>query len=418
MNVAGSIKKETVNCEACSKPIHYFLGANAYSVICPSCGRIYDGSNGTLLNTNRKVTIPPKKLDIPIGTKGVLKKIPYQIIGYVKKKEKGANYFWNEYTLFNPFYGYAGLSVFNGHWIYFTEMNILPETLSTKAQMREDETTYDLYARYTAVVTEAVGEFPYNFTFEASRVDEYVYPPYMITSECTNTEYFWYKGEHISPQDIKEGFGIDTLPEQSGIGSIQPFFSKFSPNSLINIVILSILLIITIHLYFHYTANDEIVFHKEYIIDDSIVKKEIFTEPFDLKYGSKNLDIRISTNVDNSWMYSGVTLVNEYTGDVYDVDIEAEYYHGYTDGENWSEGNPWTSKVLSQIPEGRYHFVIFPDKQSTMSFARLEITATRDVSVPSNMIVVLFVILIFPIIYFYRRQNFENKRWSNSDYGE
>jgi len=33
-------------------------------------------------------------------------------------------------------------------------------------------------------------------------------------------------------------------------------------------------------------------------------------------------------------MYAGVTLVNDKTGESYEVDIEAEYYHGVQDGES------------------------------------------------------------------------------------
>lgn len=418
MNTTGTIKKETVNCEKCAKPFDYFLGANAYTVICPHCSTIYDGYTGTLVSKKKAIKPPLKKPDISLGTKGTLNGIPYLVIGYVKKKEKGSNYFWQEYTLFNPIHGYASLSVFNGHWNYFTEFHFIPVESTYKKVLELDGQNYDIYARYYAVTVEAAGEFPYDLSsFEMPSVEEYINPPYILTSEKTKTDYIWFKGEYIAPSDIKKAFNLEEVPEQIDIGSTQPFFSKFRSNSLINFLIFIISLLVALQLFFHFMSKEEIAFHKEYVVSDSTVRKEIYTEPFDLKYGTKNLDVRVLTNVDNNWMYSGITLVNEKTGDVYDVDIDIEYYHGYEDGESWSEGTNWNSKVLSQIPEGRYYFIIYPDKHPGMRYGKLELTATRDVPVTSNMFVVLVLLLIFPIIYFYRKQAFENKRWSNSDYG-
>jgi hypothetical protein len=165
-----------------------------------------------------------------------------------------------------------------------------------------------------------------------------------------------------------------------------------------------------------FAAKEEIVFEQTFNITDSLNKKEIYSKPFNLKYGTKNAEIKISTNIDNNWMYSAITLVNEKTGDLYDVDLEAEYYHGYEGGESWSEGSNWVSKVVSQIPEGTYYMIVYPDKPLNMASVYLTVSVIRDVYIFSNGLICIVLLGLFPAFYFYRKDSFEKKRWYNSNY--
>jgi hypothetical protein len=115
-------------------------------------------------------------------------------------------------------------------------------------------------------------------------------------------------------------------------------------------------------------------------------------------------------------MYTAITLVNETTGDIYDLDLEAEYYHGYDSDGPWSEGASWVSKVVSQVPEGKYFMSIFPQKPDNMQSVHLSISVKRDVFIFSNGIIVFILLALFPIYYYYRQSNFEKDRWYNSDY--
>ncbi len=53
---------------------------------------------------------------IPIGTKGKVDNIVYEVMGFVVKQEMKYKYSWREYLLFNPYKGYAFLSEYDGHW--------------------------------------------------------------------------------------------------------------------------------------------------------------------------------------------------------------------------------------------------------------------------------------------------------------
>lgn len=124
----------------------------------------------------------------------------------------------------------------------------------------------------------------------------------------------------------------------------------------------------------------------------------------------------MSSNVDNSWAYTAMTLVNEKTGETYDLDMEVEYYHGYEGGESWNEGSNKTYKFISSVPEGRYHLVIFPEKPFGYEPLILNITVERDVFVESNGLVLIIILGLYPAFFFLKSHWYEKSRWSKSDY--
>ncbi|MFX5714390.1 hypothetical protein ABTE40_21855, partial [Acinetobacter baumannii] len=57
----------------------------------------------------------------------------------------------------------------------------------------------------------------------------------------------------------------------------------------------------------------------------------------------------------NSWLYVSGELVNNDTGVSYSFDRSVEYYHGYDDGEYWTEGSNHESVLVPAVPAGRYY---------------------------------------------------------------
>ncbi len=411
----GPLQATACECQACNRSFNTYLGAQAYSSICPHCGSLHNSYNGILERTNDKVKVTTSALDIPIGTKGQLNGVEYYVVGYACKKESGTSYHWHEYTLISPLKGLAYLSQYDGHWIFLREVNAFPLPAGRAAHL--DSKTYDLFSKYKSKVVNAAGEFIYRFSAgETMWVQEYISPPEMISRESDGDNIVWLSGEYMQPADIKKAFLLKNIPPRKGIGMIQPFAGKFSSESLRRLVIFLAALWVISQVYFIRTAKEELAFMHVFGINDSLNRKEIYSNSFDLKYGTCNAEIKISTNIDNNWMYTAVTLVNEGTGDLYDLDLEAEYYHGYEGGESWAEGSSWVSQVVSQVPEGKYYMIIHPEKPTNMPVVNLNISVQRDVYVFSNGFIALLLLAIFPVFYFYRKRSFEAKRWYNSNY--
>ncbi|MCW3084010.1 MAG: hypothetical protein JWP12_1376 [Bacteroidetes bacterium] len=416
MEATNKILPVKKTCYKCNATFDSYLNSNAYSIICSDCGTLYTAYNGALAKTSDVVNKPAQPLDIPLGAQGTINKIPYVVVGYAYKKENGTSYFWHEYTLFNPVHGPAYLAQYEGHWTYLKEIKGLPIiTEGRTATYRDFE--YSLFSKYRAKLSTACGESIYQFSIsEIPAVEEYISPPFMITKEQTADNITWYIGEYIQPSEIKSTFTLTAIPDRVGTGMIQPYIGRFTTAAFRKVLIAVALIWGLSQFYFLMASKEEAVFSQSFGVTDSLNKKEVYSRPFQLKYGTANTEIKISTNIDNNWMYTGITLVNEKTGDLYDVDLEAEYYHGYTDGENWSEGENWVSKVVSQVPEGSYYMIIYPEKPTNMSYASITVSVTRDVYIFSNGLIALVVLAIFPIFYFYRKNRFEKNRWYNSDF--
>lgn len=405
----------TGTCKKCNKGIRLSLASSAYSFICPFCGSLYKCYNGELILTNQKANIPEKDFDIPLGTIGTIKGIRYQVIAYLNKKENGTIYYWHEYVLFNPVYGLAYLSQYDGHWTYLVETSSIPTVKGRVAS--QDGLSYDLFSKYKSKINSASGEFVYRFDVsEMPIIEEFVRPGFLLSKEVTDDVVTWYKGEYIVPKEIKEGFNLKSVPEAKGVGMIQPFMGKFKEEAFSRILVFILIFWSLAQFYFLMASKEEIVFDQSFFIVDSLNRKEIHSKTFDLNYGTCNAEIKIRTNISNNWFYSNATLVNEKTGDIYDVGLEAEYYYGYTDGESWSEGSSWVSKVVSQVPEGKYYMILTPEKPSDLTSVNATVTVTRDVFVISNGLIVLVLLGVYPAYYFYRKNKLEKERWYNSNF--
>ena len=55
-------------------------------------------------------------------------------------------------------------------------------------------------------------------------------------------------------------------------------------------------------------------------------------------------------------------MINETTGEEIYANKDIEYYHGYTDGENWTEGNTTEEFNICGVAAGKYHLAITPMK--------------------------------------------------------
>mgnify|MGYP003597156863 CR=1 FL=1 len=160
MNNNIFITKENVTCSNCGKLIQRFLGASVYIIICSYCEIAYYCYSGSLEKSTASFKKVYKTFDIPIGSKGTIKGIPYIVVGICRKKEKNSSNYWNEYLLFNPLKGYATLAEYNGHWNYVVELHSIP-TKVTAQEFTYEGNTYALYSTYGAQTPQAVGEFPF-----------------------------------------------------------------------------------------------------------------------------------------------------------------------------------------------------------------------------------------------------------------
>ena len=404
-------------CKFCNADIPRIIEGSALQVACSKCGCFHDGSWGPLLKSSKFESANNKAIEILLHAEGDINGVKYKVIGIIQRKSKGYNQYWNEFLLFNAEMGYSILTQYQGHWNLFRE-EIYFEKLERDPLAIAGGQYYKLYENYSATIVNAFGEFPFHINrSESTEVQEYINPPSCLVFEKSSIDAQFFKGEYLEPDVIKNAFALTAVPERIGVGINQPFLSSFSTSFFRRFLFVIGIALLGCQIFFHLSSSEEIVFSQRLNISDSINKKEFGTPSFNLSSGIDNVEVKLETAVDNNWTFVSVLLVNEETGDQYETNLEADYYHGYDGGESWSEGQSWASNIISSVPGGKYHLILNPIKPDNMLVSPVHITVTRDVSSWSNFFLVFLLLAIYPCYYFYRKNRFETKRWLNSDYG-
>jgi Domain of unknown function (DUF4178) len=381
---------------------------------CQKCGqyfRVHTGYHDKFL-----VSFTPA---IPLGTKGRINNVLYEVMGFAVKRERKYRYSWREYLLFNPEHGIAFLSEADGNWNFLKPYPKHPWSVSqTSEEPRIDKGKFALYAKYRAELLFASGEFFFDVieVTEKTHHYEHINPPYILNFEEGNTRLGAYLGEYISPDKVAAAFKLtkNKLPKKEHMGYTEPIAFSFDPASLFKITALTLLLATLFQIFFVNTAANKFIVSQDYNQADLGDQKMFSTKSFELTGGMKDVMVQVTAPISNDWFFAEYSLINETTGDELIFSKEIEYYSGTESGESWSEGANVGEAFLSSIPEGKYHINIYPEFSLTNH--QFSIAIHRDVNFYSNYIILLLLLLIFPIvIYFYWRSK-EVKRWADSDY--
>ena len=407
----------THTCEKCRSIISIRNPLYTQYCTCPSCGALcrYRKTIG-LVHKPKEI----KKLEpyIPLGSRGKIHGIEYEVMGAVKKYEAGSiSTNWIEYSLFNEETGFAFLSEYNGHFSYIKEFKSGSPYPYQNNELEYDGESYALFNDYSFDTISAAGEFHTNFDRFNTNAREFISPPEMLIAEkYGNKEITWYKGVHISRDEISNAFNVPAgkMPTRYGIGPLQPMRGYVNMRLLRMLFIAGFGILFAAQIFFSANARQETVFSNTFIVPDSLPGKGIVSDPFRIQPSSSNLQVTIVAEVLDSWFSADITLVNEGTGKEYSLEKGVEYYSGYSDGEFWSEGSKQQDAILSSIPGGTYHMNIFPSSGGSKKIKAFSITLQNDVPMWRNFFILLGILTLFPLLQWGRTQIFERARWNNS----
>jgi hypothetical protein len=166
------------------------------------------------------------------------------------------------------------------------------------------------------------------------------------------------------------------------------------------------------------SARGKQTFAQTYVFDPRAAPDAALVTPvFELDGRPTAVEIETATNLENQWLFVGYALVNDETGQAFEVARDVSYYHGIEDGESWTEGSPTDSVALPSVPAGRYFLRIETEGERTASPVRYRVRVVRDVSTSLWFIVALVLIAVPPILASRRASMFEHRRWQESDHG-
>lgn len=416
-----------VHCSKCSAQITLFDFPKTEYFVCQSCHYYFHFYTTDEIRTNKRLDKPQFSPVLKLGSLGIIHDVEFKVIAYLEKKEQGNEYSWREYILISKEKGYATLAEFDGHWSFIAGENFFEDfktPISYGISVGYKNVEYKLFNAYTPIVTAMLGELEWNIFEDRIKATEFIAPPFMIVKEESTKpkQTNYYLGEYLDQSEIARAFNIDfkTLPEQTGLGAIQPSKHYERWISSANISAIALVAVLLIFLAFSFFKPPKEVINDDFMIvydgKESLDSFKSFVTPsFNIDDASTNIEFEIATAVDNNWFETNIILVNEADNRTWEVSKAIEYYHGYEDGESWTEGSTKETIMLSNIPKGKYHLNVYPSS-GDVNRNNLYIKATTNVSMWGNTLTIILLLCIYPIICWYIMRYFEKKRWENSDY--
>lgn len=402
------------HCPSCKHAISYYDIENSSYYVCGQCNCYFRHEHEEPPVALRKIEESSRRLYFKIGDVCTIKGKRYILTGIQVRRSKKSYTKWTEYFLKGTEEGYTVLVETDTEW---TLVNKLPQIYEAykklgHVRVKVNGRVYLFETKNQPVIVSAQGEFDWNI-FDDEQIISYEFYNeygYVIEEDCNGT-FTWYLGTPVSRADVAKMFDVPParLPHYRRTDNVDMTALKHTNRKLLNFsaIAVGVFLLITLLIGYLKPANRLLLETYVSSVDSTgWSNKPIVTSRFHVE-GPTALGINLASAISNEWLEISGTLVNEKTGESYDFTKSLEYYHGYEDGESWSEGSHEEVAVLSNIPTGDYHLNLYPYMES-----RRAVEITTEVSqnefLTSNMLVTLLAIVIYPAVRRFYQHYLEN----------
>ncbi|MBC5838341.1 DUF4178 domain-containing protein [Flavobacterium muglaense] len=398
-----------VPCFNCNTTTNLDVNFDVKTFACPNCVTVYKQTRDEGLKYANK--FKPYSFDgkLKLGSIGTFDNKQYTITGLIVKSNEG--YEWVEYVLQGKADDYLYLSESAGHWTLLEQIDFDKKVGNHPKTIDYENQVFHRFDWCFPKIEAAQGFFDFDI-FDSAELIEYIKPPLVLSFDRLGREQTAFLGKYIEARKVKKAFGVSSIPVRRGIGMAQPFYLNVGNLAITLCVVALLILLSNWYLNKDRVANEVLNTGLDY---QTYANKEFISPSFVLRGSAAPLTISLYSGVDNSWASVQVALVNEKTSEEVYASKDIEYYHGYSEGESWSEGSNSESFNLCGVPEGKYHLAITPSKApEDVNTKSVQIKAVWSSPSMRNvwMIVIFMAVVIMGM--FYADQYFENKRWEDS----
>ena len=423
---ARSVSTTAMGCPNCGGPLSLNAPDKAERVTCPNCDSLLDVNQGNLTYLHALTpTDADKNFVLPIGAEGTFKDdVKFKIIGAVARSVTidGVSYYWHEYLLYNVKIGFRWLVHSDNHWNFVEPVNAADVTTAglgysltgAASNVSYNGITYKIFQDSPARVEYVKGEFYWRVEQgETVRAIDYVSAPYMLSQETTANEVNWSAGAYMTNAEIEKAFGVSDLPKPWSVAPNQPFTGSFYYTwGALPLLLLFVVGIFMIPL----AGISSTVLSQEIVLPpmaNAQAAQTVFSQQFDIK-PNRNVRISASAPVSNSFAELDVDLVNDQSQEVESVNIPIEYYFGSDSDGSWTEGSKDQDATLSSLPGGKYTLRVEGTWQDWQKPMPVTVKVEQNISRGVNFICALIVLLIVPVLGFFRKLSFESRKWRDS----
>jgi hypothetical protein len=410
-------KSKNFSCTNCGASVTMRNPGQTFSVACESCYCVMDTSTPAYRILTRFYEKAKRDPLIPLGTRGKLFEREWEVIGFVVRRDVRYGVQWEEYLLFNPYYGYRWLQQNSGHWNFTTPIKDRPNT-ARDAEYQGQK--YKLYYSDLVEVDFVLGEFYWKLkSGDAVRMKDFICPPYMLSCELDEREKNWSHTEYVKASEIKQAFKLDAVPYQSGMAPNQPSDRQATWKAMKWQWVGFLFLLFVIQVgYANSTHTQEVISTGWGYVPNSKSTTSVVSPKFQIPK-NHNLELIFNADVDNSWFYYAGELVNDDTDQTWPLEGTMEYYHGYDSDGSWQEGSHSESKFLNGIPAGPYYMTFdweHGDAKGSPANGTFSVGMKTDVPQWWGYWMAVVMVSMVPLFYWLSVRGEEVTRWRDSDY--
>lgn len=426
-----------MNCPNCGAAVELQAPNESERVTCGTCESLLDCSKGTELSLLKSAEGLKKDPLIPLGSKANYKNETWTVFGYLIRSVTayGVNYPWEEYLLRGKKGGYRWLICSDGHWTWSEPVSAAEVDQSGRRRAKYRGQKYRHFQTGTATVDGLRGEFYWKVKVgDESETMDYTSPPQLLSYERTQQsgadEISWSIGHYLTTDEMTQMFKGEVSFPRASSSVVAPH----EPNRFIEMrsrvskmaMIFSVILILASFLISSIKTTG-LIFETSKTLTyydkkdkDAASLATILTDNFEIK-SSTNLDIYLTSNVQNNWLFMNAALINEATGQVIYFTQQTSYYSGRSGGESWSEGSRAETASLGSIKPGTYRMSFKPEigklRKQNNTQVNYRIRVKQGTFYKSHLILFLLILWAFPLFIRGRYNRFEHRRWAESDYG-
>jgi hypothetical protein len=410
----SQVPARALRCPNCGGPIE-LRRPDTKAFACPSCGGLLDVSRGNfqVLGILESRSKPP----IPLGAQGTLLGETLEVLGFLVRSitVDGERFAWKELLLHGAG-GYRWLSLYNGHWLYLRPIAAGKVVLSGRRADYERR-AFKHFQGGPARYDEIQGEFYWEIRGgETVMTNDYVAPPWLLSSESTQTESSWSLGQSVTGADLWKAFELPGVPPPAvGVGEAEPnpFGARLAPAWKLAGAALAILFLLAA-LFAARAPRQQLL-----ALDVPLAPGDVsLSEAFDVSGGPQALEITAEAAVEQAWVGLDVALIEEETGETEVVGFELSSFSGVEDGERWTEGSRHGSAVIGSVRAGRYLLRVEPQVERGQGQVppTAHVRVVRGVFLTTPLVLALVLVAAWPLLLVLRFVAFERRRWQDSDH--
>lgn len=414
-----------LKCPNCGATVGLREPDEAQRVSCQQCEALLAVEKGSPLYLLNTVSKKGPKPHIPLGSTGKYRGDKWTVYAHLGRSVmvEGTRYAWDEYLLRGEkARSWRWLLVQNGHWSWIDPASA-GDAVKKGNTVQYRNLRYRHFQTSSPTIEHIKGELYWKASIgERVTATDYVCPPFVLSEEVSSEETVWSLGTYLTPGEVQAIFGLPKPPTKPfGVAPNQPNPRAGPRRETMRFAAFGSAALVVLGLVMAASSANRIVYEATHPLGAE--PEVVLSERFRLEEQA-NLEIEVSSDIDNSWFYLAGALIDESTDQVRTFGVEVSYYHGYTGGESWSEGGRSDAISIGEVPAGDYILRFEPQWDKNAQLGQYQgraptnyrVEARSDVFMTSHWWAALFALWLIPLFVIIRYATFEHARWQESDH--